>query len=200
ASIFFAGTPLLLTMMTYPLAIGGACIITSIIGTFFVRLGRKRSIMGALYKGFIASALLSLVAIWFVTDSLIGFGRIAGVNFTGQALYICAIVGLVVTGLIIWITEYYTGTNFRPVKSIAAASVTGHGTNIIQGLAVSLEATALPALVIIAGILVAYAQAGLFGIAIAVTAMLALAGMVVALDAFGPVTDNAGGIAEMAGL
>src|SRR6188474_208923 len=200
ASIFFAGTPMLLTMMTYPLAIGGACIITSIIGTFFVRLGRKRSIMGALYKGFIASALLSLVAIWFVTDSLIGFGRIVGVNFTGQALFICAIVGLVVTGLIIWITEYYTGTNFRPVRSIAAASVTGHGTNIIQGLAVSLEATALPALVIIAGILVSYAQAGLFGIAIAVTSMLALAGMVVALDAFGPVTDNAGGIAEMAGL
>ena len=202
ASIFFAGTPLLLTMMTYPLAIGGACIITSIIGTFFVRLGRRRSIMGALYKGFIASALLSLVAIWFVTDSLIGFGRIAGVNFTttGQALFICAIVGLAVTGLIIWITEYYTGTNFRPVRSIAAASVTGHGTNIIQGLAVSLEATALPALVIIAGILVSYAQAGLFGIAIAVTSMLALAGMVVALDAFGPVTDNAGGIAEMAGL
>jgi K(+)-stimulated pyrophosphate-energized sodium pump len=200
ASIFFAGTPLLLTMMTYPLAIGGACIITSIIGTFFVRLGRKRSIMGALYKGFIASALLSLVAIWFVTDALIGFDRIQGVNFTGQALYICAIVGLAVTGLIIWITEYYTGTNFRPVQSIAAASVTGHGTNIIQGLAVSLEATALPALVIIAGILVSYAQAGLFGIAIAVTSMLALAGMVVALDAFGPVTDNAGGIAEMAGL
>src|SRR5207344_1848209 len=202
ASIFFAGTPLLLTMMTYPLAIGGACIITSIIGTFFVRLGRRQSIMGALYKGFIASALLSLVAIWFVTDSLIGFGRIAGVNFTttGQALFICAIVGLAVTGLIIWITEYYTGTNFRPVRSIASASVTGHGTNIIQGLAVSLEATALPALVIIAGTLVSYAQAGLFGIAIAVTSMLALAGMVVALDAFGPVTDNAGGIAEMAGL
>src|SRR5689334_10162872 len=200
ASIFFANTPMLLPMMTYPLAIGGACIITSIIGTFFVRLGRKRSIMGALYKGFIASAVLSLIAIWFVTDSLIGMGPIAGARFTGQSLYICAIVGLVVTGLIIWITEYYTGTNFRPVKSIASSSVTGHGTNIIQGLAVSLEATALPALVIIAGILIAYAQAGLFGIAIAVTSMLALAGMVVALDAFGPVTDNAGGIAEMAGL
>ncbi|HKS85750.1 MAG TPA: sodium-translocating pyrophosphatase [Pseudolabrys sp.] len=200
ASIFFAGTPLLTSMMTYPLAIGGACIITSIIGTFFVRLGRNRSIMGALYKGFIASAILSLVAIWFVTDRVIGFGPLAGVNFSGKALYVCAIVGLVVTGLIIWITEYYTGTNFRPVRAIAAASVTGHGTNIIQGLAVSLEATALPALVIIAGILVAFAQAGLFGIAIAVTSMLALAGMVVALDAFGPVTDNAGGIAEMAGL
>ena len=200
ASIFFANTPMLTTMMTYPLAIGGVCIITSIIGTFFVRLGRKKSIMGALYKGFLASALLSLVAIWFVTDAMIGFGSIAGVAFTGQALYICAIVGLVVTGLIIWITEYYTGTNFRPVKSIAKASVTGHGTNVIQGLAISLESTALPALVIIAGILVSYGQAGLFGIAIAVTAMLALAGMVVALDAFGPVTDNAGGIAEMAGL
>jgi len=144
--------------------------------------------------------VLSLIAIWFVTDYLIGMGPIAGASFTGKALYICAVVGLVVTGLIIWITEYYTGTNFRPVRSIASASVTGHGTNIIQGLAVSLEATALPALVIIAGILVAYAQAGLFGIAIAVTSMLALAGMVVALDAFGPVTDNAGGIAEMAGL
>src|SRR5215475_5203275 len=200
ASIFFAGTPTLMPMMTYPLAIGGACIITSIIGTFFVRLGKKESIMGALYKGFIASAVLSLIAIWFVTDYLIGMGPIVGASFTGKALYICAVIGLVVTGLIIWITEYYTGTNFRPVRSIAAASVTGHGTNIIQGLAVSLEATALPALVIIAGILVAYAQAGLFGIAIAVTSMLALAGMVVALDAFGPVTDNAGGIAEMAGL
>src|SRR5690348_3569874 len=200
ASIFFSSTPILLNMMTYPLAIGGACIITSIIGTFFVGLGRNKSIMGALYKGFIASAVLSLVAIWFVTDSLIGMGPIAGVPYTGEALYICAVVGLVVTGLIIWITEYYTGTNFRPVKSIASASVTGHGTNVIQGLAISLESTALPAIVIIAGILVAFAQAGLFGIAIAVTAMLALAGMVVALDAFGPVTDNAGGIAEMAGL
>ena len=139
ASIFFANTPILMNMMIYPLAIGGACIITSIIGTFFVRLGRKKSIMGALYKGFIASAVISLVAIWFVTDSLIGMGPITGATFTGKALYICAVVGLVVTGLIIWITEYYTGTNFRPVKSIASASVTGHGTNVIQGLAISLE-------------------------------------------------------------
>src|SRR5512139_1311367 len=200
AAIFFAATPLLVPMMTLPLAIGGVCIITSIAGTFFVKLPANQSIMGALYRGFIASAVLSLFAIGYVTYALIGFGAIAGVNFTGQSLFICAIVGLVVTGLIIWITEYYTGTNFRPVRSIAAASVTGHGTNIIQGLAISLESTALPALVIIAGILVAYAQAGLFGIAIAVTSMLALAGMVVALDAFGPVTDNAGGIAEMAGL
>ena len=200
ASIFFATTPVLANMMTYPLAIGGICIITSIIGTFFVRLGASKSIMGALYKGFIASAVLSLFGIWYVTYRLVGFGAIPGVSYSGMALYICAVVGLVVTGLIIWITEYYTGTNFRPVKSIAAASVTGHGTNVIQGLAISLEATALPAIVIIAGILVAFGQAGLFGIAIAVTAMLALAGMVVALDAFGPVTDNAGGIAEMAGL
>jgi K(+)-stimulated pyrophosphate-energized sodium pump len=200
ASIFFASTPMLFTMMTYPLAIGGVCVITSIIGTFFVRLPANQSIMGALYRGFIATALLSLIGIGGVTYWLIGFGPITTVGYTGAALFGCAIVGLVVTGLIIWITEYYTGTNFRPVKSIAVASVTGHGTNIIQGLAISLESTALPALVIIAGILAAYGFAGLFGIAVAVSAMLALAGMVVALDAFGPVTDNAGGIAEMAGL
>ena len=200
ASIFFATSTALETMVIYPLAIGGVCIITSIIGTFFVRLGPSKSIMGALYKGFIATAVLSLFAIAYVTWQLPTFGAITGANYTGMDLFICAVVGLVVTGLIIWITEYYTGTNFRPVKSIAASSVTGHGTNIIQGLAISLEATALPALVIIAGILVAYAMAGLFGIAIAVTSMLALAGMVVALDAFGPVTDNAGGIAEMSGL
>ena len=200
ASIFFAGTPVLLTMMTFPLAIGGVCIITSIIGTFFVRLGKNKSIMGALYKGFIATAVLSLGAIYVLTQQLIGLGAIPAVPFTGMDLFICAVVGLAVTGLIIWITEYYTGTNFRPVRSIAASSVTGHGTNIIQGLAISMEATALPALVIIAGILTSYAYAGLFGIAIAVSSMLALAGMVVALDAFGPVTDNAGGIAEMAGL
>jgi K(+)-stimulated pyrophosphate-energized sodium pump len=200
ASIFFAGSPVLTSMMTLPLAIGAACIITSIAGTFFVKLGANQSIMGALYKGFIASAVLSLGAIAYVVYALIGFGPLPNANFTGMDLLICGVVGLAVTGLIIWITEYYTGTNFRPVKSIAAASVTGHGTNIIQGLAISMEATALPALVIIAGILVAFAMAGLFGIAIAVTTMLALAGMVVALDAFGPVTDNAGGIAEMAGL
>jgi K(+)-stimulated pyrophosphate-energized sodium pump len=200
ASIFFAGSPVLTNMMTLPLAIGGACILTSIAGTFFVKLGANQSIMGALYKGFIASAVLSLGAIAYVIYALVGFGPIANANYTGMDLLLCGIVGLAVTGLIIWITEYYTGTNFRPVKSIAAASVTGHGTNIIQGLAISMEATALPALVIMAGILFAYALAGLFGIAIAVTTMLALAGMVVALDAFGPVTDNAGGIAEMAGL
>ncbi len=200
ASIFFSGSPLLVPMMTLPLAIGGACIITSIIGTFFVKLGANQSIMGALYKGFIATSVLSLVAVAGVIYVLIGFGRLGNAAFTGMDLYLCGVVGLAVTGLIIWITEYYTGTNFRPVKSIAAASVTGHGTNVIQGLAVSLESTAMPTIVIIAGILVTYNLAGLFGIAVAVTTMLALAGMVVALDAFGPVTDNAGGIAEMAGL
>ena len=200
AAIFFAGTPLLLPMMTLPLAIGGVCIITSIVGTFFVKLGASQSIMGALYKGLIVTGVLSLAAVALVTHFLIGFGPIAGKPYTGTSLFICGIVGLAVTGLIVWITEYYTGTNFRPVQSIAAASRTGHGTNIIQGLAVSLEATALPTIVIIAGILVTYKLAGLFGIAIAVTTMLALAGMIVALDAFGPVTDNAGGIAEMSGL
>jgi len=200
ASIFFSTGGMLLPMMTFPLAIGGVCIITSIIGTFFVKLGASQSIMGALYKGMIVTALLSLVGIAFVTYELIGFGPLPGANYSGQTLFICGIVGLAVTGLLIWITEYYTGTNYRPVRSIAQASVTGHGTNVIQGLAVSMEATALPALVIIAGILASYNLAGLFGIAIAVTTMLALAGIVVALDAFGPVTDNAGGIAEMAGL
>jgi K(+)-stimulated pyrophosphate-energized sodium pump len=202
AAIFFRASPDAVTkMMTYPLAIGGICIVASIIGTFFVRLGASQSIMGALYKGMFATAVLSLIGIAGVTHYLIGFGPLpAGVKFSGTDLFVCGVVGLVVTGLIIWITEYYTGTNFRPVRSIAQASVTGHGTNVIQGLAISLEATALPAIVIIAGILITYNLAGLFGIAIAVTTMLALAGIVVALDAFGPVTDNAGGIAEMAGL
>jgi K(+)-stimulated pyrophosphate-energized sodium pump len=203
AAIFFANTPMLLNMMTLPLAIGAACIVTSIIGTFFVKLGANQSIMGALYKGLIATAVLSLGAVALVIYYLVGFGPIRGVpgvTYTGMQLYICGVVGLAVTGLIVWITEYYTGTNYRPVQSIAKSSITGHGTNIIQGLAVSLEATALPTIVIIAGILITYPLAGLFGIAVAVTTMLALAGFVVALDAFGPVTDNAGGIAEMAGL
>src|ERR1700740_2655051 len=202
AAIFFgrAGGDVLMRMMTFPLAIGGICIIASIIGTFFVKLGASQSIMGALYKGMIATAILSLIGIALVTYLLIGFGPLPGANYSGLTLFVCGIVGLAVTGFIIWITEFYTGTNFRPVRSIALAPVTGHGTNVIQGLAVSLEATALPALVIIAGILVSYNLAQLFGIAIAVTTMLALAGIVVALDAFGPVTDNAGGIAEMAGL
>jgi K(+)-stimulated pyrophosphate-energized sodium pump len=200
AAIFFAKTPILANMMTLPLAIGGICIITSIIGTFFVKLGANQSIMGALYKGLIATGILSLAGVAGAIYWLIGFGPIPGADFTGADLFACGVVGLAVTGLIIWITEYYTGTDFRPVKSIASASVTGHGTNVIQGLAISMEATALPAIVIIAGILVTYKLAGLFGIAIATTTMLSLAGMIVALDAFGPVTDNAGGIAEMAGL
>jgi K(+)-stimulated pyrophosphate-energized sodium pump len=202
ASIFFDGD-VALSMMLLPLLIGGTCVLTSIAGTFFVKLGANNSIMGALYKGFIATAVLSIVTLAISIWWLIGFTTDYTVGesiFDGLDLFFCGIVGLVVTGLIIWITEYYTGTNFRPVRSIATASVTGHGTNVIQGLAVSLEATALPAIVIIAGIIVAYTLAGLFGIAIAVTTMLALAGVVVALDAFGPVTDNAGGIAEMADL
>ena len=202
AAIFFAGSDQLVAAMGYPLAIGGACVVTSIIGTFFVRLGSNNSIMGALYKGFIATAILSLIVLYPVT--LLVFGGmndpIGSMPFTPFDLYLCGVAGLVVTGLIVWITEYYTGISSRPVLSIAKASLTGHGTNVIQGLAVSLEATALPAIVIIAGILTTYSLAGLFGIAIAVTTMLALAGVVVALDAFGPVTDNAGGIAEMADL
>ncbi|MGI9481581.1 MAG: sodium-translocating pyrophosphatase [Hyphomicrobiales bacterium] len=203
AAIFFAGTDKVGIMQLYPLMIGGACVITSIIGTFFVKLGSSGSIMGALYRGVIVTGVLSLIVLYPITSMMIGMDTqlTAGSStFTGMDLFLCGIVGLVVTGLIIVITEYYTGTNYRPVKSVAAASVTGHGTNVIQGLAVSMEATALPALVIIAGIIVTYSLAGLFGIAIAVTVMLALAGLIVALDAFGPVTDNAGGIAEMADL
>lgn len=206
ASIFFVAQPALQAIMIYPLAIGGACIITSIIGTFFVRLGASGNIMGALYKGFIACGLLSLGAIAAVTAWVLpdGFATLlttsGGVSFTGQDLYLCAVIGQVVTALIVWITEYYTGTGYRPVKSVAQSSTTGHGTNVIQGLAVSMEATALPALVICVAIIACYLLAGLFGIAIAVTSMLAVAGMVVALDAYGPVTDNGGGIAEMADL
>ncbi|HQF30016.1 MAG TPA: sodium-translocating pyrophosphatase [Hyphomicrobiales bacterium] len=203
ASIFFTAD-VAVNLMVLPLAIGASCVITSIIGTFFVKLGANNSIMGALYKGFIATAVLSAVALAAIIWGWLGgsseFTTANGLTFTGRHLFYCGLVGLGVTGLIIWVTEYYTGVGFRPVRSIAQASVTGHGTNVIQGLAVSLEATALPALVIVAGIIIAFKLAGLFGIAIAVTTMLALAGMVVALDAFGPVTDNAGGIAEMADL
>ncbi|SFE72949.1 sodium-translocating pyrophosphatase [Methylobacterium sp. 13MFTsu3.1M2] len=210
AAIFFSGAggsnrDVLEPMMLYPLAIGSACILTSIAGTYAVRLGANQSIMGALYKGLIAAGMLSIAAIAAVNMTLLGgfstsFTTSTGLTFTSAALFGCAVIGLAITALIVVITEYYTGTNFRPVKSIADASVTGHGTNVIQGLAISLESTALPAIVIVAGIISTYALAGLFGIAIAVTAMLALAGFIVALDAFGPVTDNAGGIAEMAGL
>lgn len=218
---------LLMPMMALPLLIGGACIVTSIIGTYFVKLGKgSTNVMGAMYKGFLVTALLSIPLIWIAInvalggmDTVIGGSTVTeivaatdGTNlaeeglseqiggFTGWSLFYCSLIGLAITGLIIWITEYYTGTNYRPVKSIAKASETGHGTNVIQGLAISLESTALPTILIVAGIIATFQLAGLMGIAYAATAMLALAGMVVALDAYGPVTDNAGGIAEMAGL
>ena len=201
ASIF---SPQDFNLMIYPLAIGGACIVTSIIGTWFVKLGKSKNIMGALYKGFLVTALTSLLVMYPVTDSIIGlekaYNNNAGAVFSGFDLYICGVVGFIITGLLIWVTEYYTGTNYRPVKTVAKSSTTGHGTNVIQGLAISMEATAIPALIIVAGILYTNSLAGLYGIAIAVTAMLALTGMVVALDAYGPVTDNAGGIAEMSKL
>jgi K(+)-stimulated pyrophosphate-energized sodium pump len=211
AAILFRtlGTEVVETFMLLPLAICGVCIITSIIGTFFVRLGKSRNIMGALYQGLIVTGVLSVIAVWWVIQALVPAaievpntaGGVVGTTvIDANRLFICGVVGLGVTALIVVITEYYTSTSFRPVRSVAQASVSGHGTNVIQGLAVSLESTALPSLVIIAGILVSYLLAGLFGTAIAVTTMLSLAGFIVALDAFGPVTDNAGGIAEMAGL
>jgi K(+)-stimulated pyrophosphate-energized sodium pump len=199
-AIVFATPELKISAMLYPLAIGGACVVTSIIGTFFVKLGPSNSIMGALYKGFIVTAVLSLAALLPVTWLIFGSMSADLGGVTPWNFFWCGLVGLAVTGLIIWITEYYTGTAYRPVRSISEASITGHGTNVIQGLAVSLESTALPALVIAAGIIISYNLGSLYGIAVAVTTMLALAGMVVALDAFGPVTDNAGGIAEMSGL
>ena len=205
-------------LMALPLLVGGVCIITSIIGTYMVRLGKGQSIMGALYKGFWTTAILSIPALYVVTqvalgdlNAVVGGVEAGGLDisgamvarsdgFTGWDLFYCMMIGLAVTGLLVWITEYYTGTNYRPVQSIAKASETGHGTNVIQGLAISLESTALPTLVICVAIIASYLLAGLIGIAFAATAMLALAGMVVALDAYGPVTDNAGGIAEMAGM
>ncbi len=201
AAIFFRGTEAVTAMMLLPLAICAVCIVTSIIGVFFVRLGKSQNIMGALYKGLIVTGLLSIPAVWYVIHQLVPAAVTVGEQtFDANALFYCGLAGLGVTALIVMITEYYTGTNFRPVKSVAQASVSGHGTNVIQGLAMSLESTALPALTIIVGIIVTYNLAGLFGIAIATTTMLSLAGFIVALDAFGPVTDNAGGIAEMAGL
>ena len=203
AAIFFAGSQMLSSAMIYPLAICGGSIITSIVGTFFVKLGANNSIMGALYKGLIVTGILSIISLGAATSLTIGWGEVGTVNgvvITGKNLFISGLIGLVVTALIVVITEYYTGTNKRPVNSISQASVTGHGTNVIQGLAVSLESTALPAIVIVGGIIATYQLGGLFGTGIAVTAMLGLAGMIVALDAFGPVTDNAGGIAEMSEL
>ncbi len=209
----------LLSLMTLPLIVGGVCVITSIIGTYMVRLGGG-SIMGALYKGFFTTLMLSAIAIF---GDQVGARRserdhrgrrlpervrrqsdrqpaCSAAGFTGMDLFYCMLIGLAVTGLLVWITEYYTGTNHRPVRSIAKASETGHGTNVIQGLAISLESTALPTLVIVVAVIASYQLAGVIGIAFAATSMLALAGMVVALDAYGPVTDNAGGIAEMSGL
>jgi K(+)-stimulated pyrophosphate-energized sodium pump len=206
-------SPLLLPLMILPLLIGGVCIITSIIGTYMVRLGKGGSIMGALYKGFWTATILAIPAIYGAFRVSLGSdlnAQIGGTTdaatgaltgaFTGMDLFYSSLIGLAVTALIVWITEYYTGTNYRPVQSIARSSQTGHGTNIIQGLAVSLESTALPTIVIIVGLIASYQLAGFLGVAFAASAMLALAGMVVALDAYGPVTDNAGGIAEMAGL
>jgi K(+)-stimulated pyrophosphate-energized sodium pump len=203
AAITFAGSEQRMAEgMLYPLAIGAVCVVTSIAGTYFVKLPANQSIMGAMYRGFVVTGLLSLVALLPLTFLVWGTGPITagGVTFGAMALFWCGVMGLLVTAAIVWITEYYTGTNYRPVRAIAESSVTGHGTNVIRGLAVSMESTAVPALIIIAGVLVTYNLAGLYGIAIAVTTMLAVAGYVVALDAFGPVTDNAGGIAEMAGL
>ncbi|MXO72690.1 sodium-translocating pyrophosphatase [Alteraurantiacibacter buctensis] len=204
-ALLLKGAELLPALMALPLLIGGVCIVTSIIGTYFVRLGGGTNVMGAMYKGFLVSAVLAIPAIWWATGYALGdmeatVATLGTTDIIGRHLFYCSLLGLVITGLIIWITEYYTGTGFRPVRSIAKASETGHGTNVIQGLAISLESTALPTLVIVAGIIIAYQLAGLIGIAYSATAMLALAGMVVALDAYGPVTDNAGGIAEMAGL
>ena len=201
AAIFFTGASAV-AMMLLPLAICAVCILTSIVGTFFVSMGKKKNIMGALYKGLIVTGVLSLIAIYFVIQQVVpgDVTTIDGLTISPMALFWSGVVGLLVTTAIVVITEYYTGTNYRPVQSVAKASEAGHGTNVIQGLAVSLESTALPALTIIVGIVATYQLAGLFGIAIATTTMLALAGMIVALDAFGPVTDNAGGIAEMAGL
>ena len=205
-ALAIGASPLLLPLMTLPLLIGGVCIITSIIGTYMVRLGAKGSIMGALYKGFWTATLLAVPAIYGAAYYALGgdlkqtITTTAGLSFPATNLVWASFIGLAVTALIVWITEYYTGTNYRPVQSIARSSQTGHGTNIIQGLAVSLESTAAPTIVIIVGLIASYQLAGFLGVAFAASAMLALAGMVVALDAYGPVTDNAGGIAEMSGL
>ena len=203
AAIFFVGETAT-TMMLYPLVICAVCIVASVVGTFFVRLGANGNIMWALYKGFISSAVISAVLIGLVTYKMLGFSTVFtlsnGLETSGRMLFYCALVGLVVTGLLIWITEYYTSTEYRPVRSVAKSSETGDGTNVIQGLAVSMEACAVPAIIISGGILASYIWGGIFGVGIAATTMLALAGMVVALDAYGPVTDNAGGIAEMSEL
>jgi K(+)-stimulated pyrophosphate-energized sodium pump len=206
AAVFFMGKDHAATqsaLMMYPLLLCGVCIPASIAGTFFVKLDAGGNIMKALYKGLVVTGVISVILIAITTQVYLGFGTVftAGtISFTGTGLFICALIGMAVTGLLVWITEYYTSTAFRPVRAIAEASTTGHGTNVIKGLAISMEATALPVIVISAAIIAAYLVAGLYGISIAATTMLALAGMIVALDAYGPVTDNAGGIAEMSGM
>jgi len=203
--ILFQGVDQKIFMM-YPLLIAGVCIVSSLVGSYYVKLGDSQNIMGALYKGLIITALASVVFIYLITEFFIGLDKVIINNdlfiesFSGVDLFYCALVGLTVTGLIVWITEYYTSTEFSPVKSVANSSQSGHATNIIQGLAISMQSTALPTIVIILGIVFSYKFAGLYGISIAATTMLALAGMIVALDAYGPVTDNAGGIAEMSNL
>jgi K(+)-stimulated pyrophosphate-energized sodium pump len=203
ASSVFTGDTVI-KMMELPLLICGLCIVSSIAGTYCVRLGSSENIMGALYKGLIVTGFLSILLIYWAIATQVGlkntFTTATGTTISGLDLLYCALTGLGVTALLVWITEYYTSTAFRPVRSIAKASETGHGTNVIQGLAISLESTALPVIVISIGIYIAYHSAGLYGIAFAATTMLALAGMIVALDAYGPVTDNAGGIAEMSDL
>jgi K(+)-stimulated pyrophosphate-energized sodium pump len=202
AAIYFVDSTRDLFML-YPLALGAVCILASIISTYAVRLDKSGNIMRALYKGLVVSGVLSAGLIYLLTKHMLGFGSVfdaEGRSFTGLDVFLCTVVGLGVTAALVWITEYYTSTHYRPVRSVAKASTTGHGTNVIQGIAVSMEATALPILTICIGIIVSFQLCGLFGIGIAATTMLALAGIIVALDAYGPVTDNAGGIAEMAGL
>ena len=204
-SVFGADSP----WVEFPLLLGGVSIIASIIGTYFVKLGAKQYIMGALYKGLAVSGILAAIAFYFVTSWFMGGLRRQTGGFTARSVFGTALIGLILTGLIVWITEYYTANQFRPVKTIAKASLTGHGTNVIAGLAMSMEATALPALVIVAAILGSFGlgggfsgnpSSGLFAIALSAVAMLSMTGIVVAIDSYGPITDNAGGIAEMAEL
>ncbi len=183
--------------LIYPLALGGVAVIASIIGTWFVRMGKSQNIMGSMYKGLVVAGIIAAIVFEPITKLLM---KDNGTTYDYLSIFYCTLVGLVVTALLVWITEYFTSTDYKPVRSIAQASVSGHGTNIIQGLAISMKSTAGPLLTIVVGILVAYHFAGLYGIAIAAMSMLSMAGIVVAIDAYGPITDNAGGIAEMSHL